>query len=1260
MPSHHRGRFGLASRHDLDFMGAGRATRALLGRGRTHERSCWTAPGVVAVTDRQSPDPPVERRPTVDLLCAASGAERRRFALERLGRSSPTVVVTPRRSASDELVWDLAHAGHPTAAVERTTPTLLAAELASWALAQEGRVAVGEVAGRAVLARVVDRVLGEGRLRWFAEVAQLPGFVPSLQRTIQELRMAGIPGADLQRLGTVASESTTPQPTRAAHLRLLRGGGRGVARFASVEGTMERRDLVFTELGALCLAYEDELADWGLADRAWHLARAIEVAAGHAPVAAEVRERLLSPWRGRDQLWLDVALHSPLEREFFRAMTQLAPGVTVAIPARDRQTIDAVGELESDDFSVRVVEVAAPTVTSGLSRVQQTIFATALEPADDSAADGDESFTFFSAAGEGQEAVEIARRALELAGDGVPFDDMAILLRQPNSVLPLVEDALGRAGIPAYFARGNTRPDPSGRALLALLNCAAEGLSATAFAEYLSFDQVPAEEDPENPPRRSEAETDAVPWVAPVGEQLVLKSLVVAGETSEEEPGPLVTSRAVVGAEPPVETTRRVRSAPGRWEKILVDAAVVGGADRWRRRLRGRRAELERKLEEAREDAEGRRRGLSAECRNLEDLERIALPILDLLERLPEGGLWGTWLDHLERLAVRSLRWPRSVLEVLAQLRPMSSVEGVSLRQVQRTLDESLRDLETKPPKRRQGRIFVGAIDQARGRSFRVVFLPGLAEGVFPARANEDPLLLDRERQRIGRALATVDVGSGEAVATDTAREPFDLLLVQATRLHRERLLLRLALGAASERLLVSYPRIDTMLGRARVPSFYALDVLRAAEGRLPDLASLALRAASGGAAGVSWPAPETPEQAIDDAEFDLALLHPSQKESGAARFLLFANEHLARSLHARARRWRRPFTWADGLVLDDGPAATRSESLRVLADQRPGARSYSPTALQHFSACPYRFLLQAIHRLRAEEDRTGLEQLDPLTRGSLFHEIQFVLFRRLRDEGRLPIRDDHLADIIDLADEVLDEVAARTYEEIAPAIDRIWKAEIDSLRNDLRGWLRLVAESPGWQPVMAELSFGLPLDGDHDEASVKDPVEVGGYLFRGSIDLVERYVGPGDAPTFRVTDHKTGRASAKQGMVIAGGTVLQPTIYALVLERMLRDGQVPSTVGNTDEDGFQVQSGRLDYCTVKGGFQTVDVPLNPEARNAVEEVLGQVDASVRDGFLPAAPQEGACRYCDYRAVCGPYEERRIQRKRQEPLADLMALRRRR
>ena len=57
---------------------------------------------------------------------------------------------------------------------------------------------------------------------------------------------------------------------------------------------------------------------------------------------------------------------------------------------------------------------------------------------------------------------EIARRIRDLARSGIPFDECAILLRQSDRYQPLIEEALRRVGIPAYFSRGARRPDPAG------------------------------------------------------------------------------------------------------------------------------------------------------------------------------------------------------------------------------------------------------------------------------------------------------------------------------------------------------------------------------------------------------------------------------------------------------------------------------------------------------------------------------------------------------------------------------------------------------------------------------------------------------------------------------------------------------------------------------------------------------------------------------------------------------------------------------
>ena len=56
-----------------------------------------------------------------------------------------------------------------------------------------------------------------------------------------------------------------------------------------------------------------------------------------------------------------------------------------------------------------------------------------------------------------------------------------------------------------------------------------------------------------------------------------------------------------------------------------------------------------------------------------------------------------------------------------------------------------------------------------------------------------------------------------------------------------------------------------------------------------------------------------------------------------------------------------------------------------------------------------------------------------------------------------------------------LSEVARQFYSDLAPAIDRVWDDGIDSIRVDLREWLRRASEDDsGYVPWRFELSFGL------------------------------------------------------------------------------------------------------------------------------------------------------------------------------------------
>jgi hypothetical protein len=1057
------------------------------------------------------------------------------------------VLVGSSREAIDDLVRGIATAAGATFGLHRFSLTQLAARLAAPKLAIYGLVPGSSIGNDAVAARAVYEALSGAQLRYFEPVARFPGFARATSSTLAELRLAGISSGDL---------SAHDGPAR--------------------------------DNAALLKRFEEQLAAAGIADRTMLFGIASEAVGSTSPL-------IRCP-----MLFLDVPIHSTAEGDFLATLVNSSPEVLITCPAGDGRTLLALRSLP------RVKELGERQVQtkSSLSRLGRYVFSEAAPPREET----DDEVFFFSAPGEERECVEICRRITQQATAGVRFDQIAILLRNPESYSGLIEKALRRAGIPAYFVRGSRRPDPSGRALLALLACAVEGLSARRFEEYLSFAQVPALSE--------SAEPKYAEPILVFPEDEVLGALSVPASDPEipqvRTEGQRETDHALG---PELEGSLRT---PWKWERLIVEAAVIGGRDRWLRRLDGLEQQFKMERESCAKDDPGSPRipAIEHNLQNLRHLRAFALPIIEQLAALPEQASWGEWISRLENIVPLVLRRPERVLAVLADLKPMASVQAVSLDEVQRVLHFWLCNVQEKAPTYRYGRVFVGTPDQARGHSFEVVFVPGLAERMFPRKLREDPLLLDNLRKKVSPRL-----------------------WVLADRSQQERLLLQIAIGAAHRKLYFSYPRLEIAEARPRVPSFYALDVMRSITGRVPDHEVLASDAERIGDSRLAWPAPRDPGDAIDESEYDLSVLWPLLTQPGGDRkgrlaFVMQLNEHLARSLRSRWARWMTKWSRYDGLVNKSDPFTD------VLREYQPTNRPYSVSALQKFSVCPYQFLLSGLYRLEPREEPAPIEQLDPLTRGEMFHRIQADVLRGLQRRGELPLMITRLPAALKFLDQTVDEVSKQYQEELAPAIDRVWRDAIEDIRGDLRIWLEKLAETSSWIPAHFEFGFGFKARDGEDPRCLSEPVTLSsGEKLHGFVDLIEE---SDDHQRLRVTDHKTGRNYTSSGLIVGKGEVLQPVLYSLAVEAALKQ---------------TVVEGRLFFCTVAGGFTQRVVPLNETARESAARVLRTIHAGIGSGFLVAAPREDACSRCDYQEICGPYEEIRIRLKDQSPLVQLKNLR---
>ncbi len=1100
----------------------------------------------------------------VKIVMSVSAAARL-AAVERFLDSYPPsteiLIAGASRGSADDLVRAIARHRGASFGLTRFSVTELAARSAASTMAREARAPASQAAVEAMAARVVFEASAANELSYFDPVARMPGFPRALARTLYELRLAGVTSGHWQ-----VRADAFPEASAAA------------------------------DLGRLLARMEAQLTTASVADRA---------ALFHA--ATEAWRRGEAPWVGMPVVLLDPAIDTKTEQEFVAALLDRAPAVLATVPDGDSRTLAALA-----GGPVDVIRDPAP-VDSDLAHLRRYVF-TSDRPSLRARA-GD--VCLFSAPGEGREAVEIVRRALDEASRGVPFDEMAIFLRAPAQYLGLVEHACARAKIPVYFDKGTRRPDPAGRAFVALLSCAVEGLSAKRFDEYLSLGQVPRlERDAIGP-----GDARAIPFAAIGSRDELLADRNDAPDP--DDPETAVPDPPLADSDDDAIVAGTLRS-PWKWEELIVESAVVGGRTRqdgerrWQRRLDGLAADYRLRLDELRRDEPDSPRiaRYERDLRDLSHLRAFALPIVRQLASWPERSAWRDWLAKMSSLAERALSRPTRVLQTLADLAPMGDIGEVSLEEVRDALHERLVTLDWDPPLRRYGRLFVGTPHQARGRSFRVVFVPGLAERVVPQRPREDPLLLDEGRRSIDRGLVR-----------------------QEDRGNAERLLLKIAIGAASERLYLSYPRMDVAETRARVPSFYALDVMRAITGRVPDHRVLAQQAAEEAGASLAWPAPRDPSNAIDDLEHDLSVLRilldtkDPAAAKGRAQYLLELNETLRRSVRSRFARARPAWSVSDGLTR---VAPTTSAAL---GHHRLGRRAYSLSALQRFSTCPYQFLLSTIHRLEPWDEPEPLVRMDPLTRGSLFHKVQAEFYRALDAKAALPVTAATVGAAIRTLDQVLERVAGEYEETLAPAIERVWHDEVGEIRRDLGIWVRRLASETTWVPAFFEFSFGLN-DAGRDPRSLPDAVTVDGrFILRGSVDLIEH---DRSRDVYRITDHKTGKNRSNPDLIVGGGAVLQPVLYGAAIEQ---------------GTGKKVVEGRLFYCTTAGGFGVHAIPLDDYQRRQGLQVLEIVDRAVERGFLVAAPNDGACRWCDFRAVCGPHEEERVGIKKRDRLADLEALR---
>jgi RecB family exonuclease len=604
-------------------------------------------------------------------------------------------------------------------------------------------------------------------------------------------------------------------------------------------------------------------------------------------------------------------------------------------------------------------------------------------------------------------------------------------------------------------------------------------------------------------------------------------------------------------------------------------------------------------------------------------LRQFASDFRAALTSRPEEGTWDEHLSWLGGLAKAYATGTEPIVEALQDLRTLDVVAprvtfDVFCRAVRDDLDSRDATRVLGEPVRQFGKRGVAVIDAAslRHLRFRAVYMLGAAERAWPPPARPDPLVLEHERQAINAA------GTGS--------------LPLRTEPDTEALTFWLGVQAARERLVVSYARADAGGSGKHLPSYLFRAVAEAVEGHTLkhdqiDAAACVRRYSAGRLVS------DKLGESLSRAEYDRGLVRG--ENAAAVGAIARLSPQFGRAIDARRDRWSLALTPYDGVM-----TSPEAVALALRESQFHDGEPVSPTRLETYATCPYRYFLRHELRIEPVDEPEAIERIDALERGSLIHAI---LERFLRAIGRADPpssarREAHLERLMAIAREEGDDRDRRG----VTGRPLVWAMDQKQINEDLVRWYdrEVSAAEGGLLPGAFEVSFGPVRYGigtSDTTISSEEPL----VLRAGARELrlqgrIDRVDWDDERTRFRVIDYKTGKPRDKAAF--DRGRALQLPVYLQAAARLL--GMSPS-------DG----EAQYFYASSRGGFKRRTVTGRELVERAAEgeRVLETIADGVDAGMFAPNPGKDKfnCKWCDYTDICDVRVDTVMRRKADDPRA---------
>ncbi len=651
-------------------------------------------------------------------------------------------------------------------------------------------------------------------------------------------------------------------------------------------------------------------------------------------------------------------------------------------------------------------------------------------------------------------------------------------------------------------------------------------------------------------------------------------------------------------------TNRRIRALSSAWDRVSRQAGITHGAGRWSDGLqvfvddaRERAAALRGDDNERAAAAVEREAGLAA------DLDECIRALISRLEPLRRPMRAAAFIDAFKGVVGEYLEPTASGLEnAIAEVEQLGTVGAVGgsfdLPSFTAALQANLELAFYRERGVGEG-VLLADYRAAAGLSFRRVVLCGAHEGSLPASPGQDVLLQDATWSALHDAHPYVEDA--------------------AMRLERSRRSAERAVTTAGEGVVVwTCPLYEPSGGREFYPS--PMMVAAAATRDAGLRSASALRGATPTDAWLRRPA--SPLLAMLQARPALDLAETRVREAVSMRrnARQAGPEHRLRpSITLLRARRSAAFTAYDGNLSDlAGDAWMRLRS------------PASPTVLESYAVCGFRYLCRSLLRLNVIEEPQDQDVMDAASKGALVHDVLQKFFLERQQEGRPRPGDPWTAAdalrLLEIAEEEL--LAARRRGKTG--LDLYAGHEWRQMRGDLVAFLEEDSE------------YRLSTSAVPSEFEVATPETlVGGLLLRGYADRVDRSE---DRTRAWVIDYKTGSSWSYKRFgelpdPFLGGTKLQLPAYL-------------AAAGPAHE----VEASYW-FITRRAEFERVTLTATPEVIRRFHDVVRAIGDGVAAGAFPAVPGEDDerlsswenCSYCEYTRICSRRRKYEYEAKSADP-----------